>query len=234
MKSMMRKFARKNFFTQNTLRYRVEFARLLEAFELIGPQKRVIDGGAGSGEMLRLLRTRNFCHEGVGLEPDPRLLDLMRANYEGDPALTPVHGGLLEVPFASESFDCAMTTQVLEHIEDHEKAAAELARVVKPGGYLVVSVPHPPEPFPNPGHVREGYYEEDLKRLFASPGFEHLHTSYFLTRSTLKRMSFLERLPLRGQFVPLAFADVETKLSAVERKADTPFGILSVFRKVLS
>ena len=49
-----------------------------------------------------------------------------------------------------------MTTQVHEHIEDHERSAAELGRVVKTGGHLIVSVPHPPEPFSSSGQVREG------------------------------------------------------------------------------
>jgi ubiquinone/menaquinone biosynthesis C-methylase UbiE len=231
MKLLLRSFARKYLFSQNTLRYRVEFARLEEAFKLIGKQGKVVDGGAGSGEMLRKLKAAGYCVEGHGLEPDPKLFPHIEQNFRHKEGLSCTFGGLLDAPFPDASFDCAMSTQVLEHIEDDSRAAAELARIVKPGGYLVVSVPHPPEPFPNPGHVREGYTEEDLKVLFPGPSFQLLHTSYFLTRTTLGRMIAFGNLPLSGSFMPVALADKETGLSADERRADTPFGIMAVFRK---
>jgi 2-polyprenyl-3-methyl-5-hydroxy-6-metoxy-1,4-benzoquinol methylase len=42
----------------------------------------------------------------------------------------------------SGSFDSAICTQVLEHVPDPRRAVTELARVLRPGGHLVVSVPH--------------------------------------------------------------------------------------------
>ena len=229
MKSALRKLARSFLYTQNTVRYRVEFARLAEAFRLIGRQGSVLDGGAGSGEMLRKAHAAGFCLEGHALEPEH--FAILQQNYRNISGLRCTQGGLLGIPFAAESFDCAMSTQVLEHIEDHEKAAAELARVVKPGGYLIISVPHPPEPFPNPDHVREGYLEKDLKTLFPAPAFEHLHTSYFLTRPTLERIMAFDRLPFRGVFMPAVLADCESTRTAAERQAEQPYGIMTVFRK---
>ena len=229
--NQLRPLARKYLFTINTIRYRVEYRRLAEMFQRIGPQQKVMDGGGGSGEMLKKLLGDGYCREGMGLEPEPSLFALMEENYREEPALSATQGGLLEVPFPDAHFDCVISTQVLEHIEDHERAAAELARVLKPGGFAVISVPHPPEPFPNPGHVREGYREADLVALFPAPQFVHLHTSYFLTRKTLDRIMRLEALPLRGMFLPAALADAEARCSAAERKADTPFGIMAAFQK---
>ncbi|MFZ0133826.1 MAG: methyltransferase domain-containing protein [Desulfobacterales bacterium] len=45
------------------------------------------------------------------------------------------------LPFARKTFDLVICCEVLEHIRDHRRAAAEIARVLRPGGQLVVSVP---------------------------------------------------------------------------------------------
>lgn len=45
------------------------------------------------------------------------------------------------LPFADGIFDGVICAEVLEHLPDHEAAAAEIIRVLKPGGDLIVSVP---------------------------------------------------------------------------------------------
>jgi ubiquinone/menaquinone biosynthesis C-methylase UbiE len=46
-----------------------------------------------------------------------------------------------KLPFAGGIFDVVICSEVLEHIEDNQTAVAELVRVLKPGGDLVVTVP---------------------------------------------------------------------------------------------
>jgi SAM-dependent methyltransferase len=46
------------------------------------------------------------------------------------------------LPFAQSSFDTVLCTEVLEHVTDAERAAAELFRVAKPGGHVLVTVPY--------------------------------------------------------------------------------------------
>jgi SAM-dependent methyltransferase len=87
-----------------------------------------------------------------------------------DPRHKAVNASLTRLPFESASFDSCICTEVLEHIPDDEAAAAELARCVKPGGPLLVSVPHPPAPF-DPNHVREGYTLPELTALLNRHGF---------------------------------------------------------------
>lgn len=227
-----RSWARRHLLSPNTIRYRVEFPRILDAFKLIGKQGLVFDGGAGSGQMLRQVYEAGFCERGIAMEYTSELFAILRRNYADMPALAFEQGSLLDVPHPDEKFDCAMTTQVLEHIEDHVRAASELGRVVKRGGHLVVSVPHPPEPYPNEGHVREGYTQDDLIALFPPDRYELLHTSYFLTRPTVNRALRFDRLPLQGKFIPVAWADLETHLTNEQRREQTPFGILCLFRKL--
>ena len=227
-----RAWARRNLLTFNTLRYRVEFPRIAEAFRVIGKQGTVFDGGAGAGQMLRQVYQHGFCDKGIALEYESDLYEILVKNNSDLPAIIPRQGSLLDIPYEDESVDCAMTTQVLEHIEDHEKAASELGRIVKTGGYLIVSVPHPPEPFSSPGHVREGYYESDLKTLFPPTSYEHLLTRYSMTRPTMERAMGAMKLPFRGIFMPVSWADRETMLTDEERKSQTPYGITCLFKKL--
>jgi SAM-dependent methyltransferase len=135
------------------------------------------------------------------------------------------------VPFEDNVFNLVQCTQVLEHIEDHAKAASELIRVLKPGGHALITVPHPPEPFPNEGHVREGYTEADLEGLFSPLGCRRLRTDFFITQPTLKRMLGAEKLPGRGVYVPVQWIDQEASTTFEERRAQRPFGILMLFQK---
>ncbi len=52
-----------------------------------------------------------------------------------------VNASALELPFTSAAFDVVIASEVLEHIVDDEQAIAELRRVTKPGGTIVVTVP---------------------------------------------------------------------------------------------
>lgn len=52
-----------------------------------------------------------------------------------------MRGDATRLPFADGTFDCVVTSEVLEHIQDDVAAIAELARVLKPGGALGVTVP---------------------------------------------------------------------------------------------
>ena len=189
------------------------------------------DVGAGGGQMLRKVYEDGFCESAAALEYDPALFRSLKENHAGLANCEAVQGSLLDIPYPDASMDCAMTTQVLEHIEDHEKAAAELGRVVKPGGYLIVSVPHPPEPFHTDGHVREGYTEEDLIALFPAPQYDLLSTGYSLTRPTIDKVMKAQRLPFSGKFLPLSWADEESHLTDQERKQMLPYAITCLFRK---
>jgi SAM-dependent methyltransferase len=53
----------------------------------------------------------------------------------------PVSGDATVLPFADSSFDKVIAAEVLEHILDDQRAMNELARVLRPGGVLAVTVP---------------------------------------------------------------------------------------------
>ena len=84
------------------------------------------------------------------------------------------------LPFPDAAFDLVICAEVLEHVVDHERAAAELARVLKPGRTLVVSVPrYFPERIcwafseayaaASGGHVRI-YHQKEVRQLLEGCG----------------------------------------------------------------
>lgn len=228
---MLRPLLRRFCYTANTIRYRVEWPRLREAFAKVPPALVLFDGGAGSGEFLRRALAAGFAKSVIALEFDASNFTRLQENLGGDARATLIRGSLLEIPLENEAVDMVMSTQVIEHIEDHEKAAAELCRVLKPGGHALITVPHPPEPFPNDGHFREGYTAEDLTALFAPHGLKPLHTDYFLVRATTDRMGFVWKLPAHGVFLPVSWVDAESRLTATQRREGTPYGLLMLFQK---
>lgn len=63
------------------------------------------------------------------------------ADYLSDRSKPDVICSALQVPFADNSFDTVVSTEVLEHVPEPLRALREIQRVLKPGGYLVLSAP---------------------------------------------------------------------------------------------
>ena len=222
---------REHLFTANTIRYRVEWPRLRQAFARVGHVGTLFDGGCGSGEFARRVLSEGLCDEVIGLEMDDNNFRELQGNLGRLPNVRMIQASLLSIPLPDASVDMVMCTQVIEHIAEHEQVAAEFSRILKPGGHALITVPHPPEPFPNDDHVRKGYTARDLRTLFEPLGMTPLSTDYFLTRDTTDRMKQAWRLPGRGIFLPVSWVDRETGRSSAEREARDPFGILMLLRK---
>lgn len=86
-----------------------------------------------------------------------------------DPRHSAWDASLTDLPFGDASFDSCLCTEVLEHIPDDEAAVREIARCLRTGGQLLVSVPHPPAP-DDPNHVREGYTLPEMTALLDRHG----------------------------------------------------------------
>ena len=109
--------------------YRARAELLQAALEpYVGTPRRLLDVGSADGPSVSWLRGRAEQH--VSLDIDPRGLE------PGG-----VCGSALQLPFADGVFDVVAAFDVIEHCEPESKALAEVARVLAPGGRLLMSVP---------------------------------------------------------------------------------------------
>ena len=125
-------------------------------FEHLGlrPGMRVLDVGCGGGRHIRQTRLLPGI-TAVGLDlgaqevadtaKQMRELDAIAVQDGGTvPGAGPwvsLRGSVYELPFADATFDCVIISEVLEHLGEDDRALAEIARVLKPGGTLAASVP---------------------------------------------------------------------------------------------
>lgn len=107
--------------------------------ELIGEIDgvKILDVGCGDGALAVELARRGA--RVTGLDPDPRMLDAARtrATTEGI-HLDLVEGKAEKLPFADLSFDRVVAVTVLCFAAEADRAIAEMARVLKPGGRLMI------------------------------------------------------------------------------------------------
>jgi SAM-dependent methyltransferase len=96
--------------------------------------KDVLDLGAGAG-IVRELDLRGLGPRVHGIDLDPRVLD--------NPCLDDARIGRAEdIPYPEGSFDLVFCNNVLEHLPDPERAFAEVARVLRPGGVFLAKTPN--------------------------------------------------------------------------------------------
>jgi SAM-dependent methyltransferase len=108
------------------------------------PGERVLD--LASPKLLAVALARSGV-EVTSVDELPSEIDAWRRLAGGEPRLRLEVGDGRALPFADETFDHACSVSVLEHIPDDgdEAALRELARVVRPGGRVFVTLPHAPE-----------------------------------------------------------------------------------------
>lgn len=105
---------------------------------LPAPSGLAVDAGCGEGRWTRELRERG--HDVVGIDRSEKLVGLAR---EADPEGRYEIGSLESLPLADGSAALVLTVNVLPHVVDLEPVIAELARVLQPGGVLLVGTIHP-------------------------------------------------------------------------------------------
>ncbi|HTO54595.1 MAG TPA: class I SAM-dependent methyltransferase [Myxococcota bacterium] len=159
-----------------------------------GPLGRWADLGCGRGEFIE--QASGDGKSGIGVDYATSSAKALRAT--GRPALVAdLNRGL---PFADQSLDGASLIEVIEHIVQAETLVAELARVIRPGGWLIVTTPnvvhiayrwraltgHPPK--------QEGYHyrfftRDTLAQIFAEAGFRVTAQASFGKQALLSKLA---------------------------------------------
>lgn len=140
-----------------------------------GPFERVLDIGTGTGRMLALFASR--ARSGEGIDLSHRMLTIARANLDRDGVRNAQvrRGDAAALPFADASADLAILHQVLHFLDVPAAAIAEAARVLVPGGRLLVVdfAPHGHE-FLRTEHAHRwlGIHDRDMAEWAACSGFD--------------------------------------------------------------
>ena len=120
-----------------------------------------------------------------------------------------VRGSGFSLPFKDNSFDCLISSQVIEHIPYAPELFSEMNRVLRPGGILVIGTPdyatigwrliEPLYGFLMPGGYRDEhvthYTRQSLKDILDEYGFAHEETAYVARSELIMRMR--KRVALR-------------------------------------
>lgn len=102
--------------------------------------RRILDAGCGSGPLAAELRARGATVTGFDSSAEMVKLARQRLGEDADLRVADLDRPL---PFADGAFDDVVASLVLHYLRDWTGALAELRRVLKPGGRLVLSVNHP-------------------------------------------------------------------------------------------
>ena len=179
----------------------------------------VLDAGCGEGRHT----FECFRHECAVLGMDLSHQSLLKARYvlgqmerreEAKGRVLLLRGDALRFPFADETFDKIICSEVIEHVEDDRQGVAELARILNAGGKIAITVPTrltehvydllSKEYFQTPGghvrkvipHVLARYMEENDLRVYAV-GFAHaFHFPYWMLRCIFGLHRENARVPL--------------------------------------
>ena len=149
--------------------------------------ERVLDVGTGAGAFAIALAP--LVREVVGVDIVPELLEQAQKRAERFPNATFVEGDATKLPFDYGSFDLAGTLRTLHHIARPELAMAELVRVTRPRGrVLVIDQIAPVDPpaaaelnrferARDPSHTR-ALADVDLRGLFEANGLVLIRAEY--------------------------------------------------------
>ena len=118
--------------------------RARRIIEEIAPKDgdKILEVGCGDGYYLHLLSSLGLKLSLTGADIDKRALDSAKKNLKGKKVKL-IHADLMKgLPFRAGSFDKIIMSEVAEHLPDDVKGVAEVRRVLKKGGRLVLTVPN--------------------------------------------------------------------------------------------
>jgi len=139
---------------------------------------RIIDVGCGEGITLEKLVKLYPGKQITGIDSEPENIDICQKH-----GLPVQYGTVFNLPFETDSIDCALFFEVIEHLDEPNKALEEINRVLRPGGRLILIFPNDrmfmvsrlltgmiKEAFYNSGHVKQ-WTPSKIRKALKSNGF---------------------------------------------------------------
>src|ERR1700757_3506682 len=150
------------------------------------PIRSLLDLGTGTGRMLELFA--NDIQRGLGLDLSLDMLALARNRLDraGLKHCSVRHGDIYDLALPRDSFDVVIIHQVLHFLDDSGRAIREAARVLRPGGRILVIdfAPHDLEFLrEDHAHLRLGFAPETVTQWLEAAGLDVLRQGTFLPRT---------------------------------------------------
>jgi ArsR family transcriptional regulator len=142
---------------------------------LIDPTLLVGDLGCGTGQLTEVVAP--YVRRVISVDGSDDMLDAARQRLSGATNVDIRQGELESLPIESGELDVAMLSLVLHYSPEPPRALAEVGRVVRTGGRVLVvdMLPHDREEYQQQmGHVWLGFSESQITRLLAGAGFENV------------------------------------------------------------
>lgn len=128
----------RKFFSFEMIKRRELVIELLSKYVAAGDQPYILECGCGPGGILGAFAT----HRGrlIGIDINPRHLAKAKSDISQDIAW--IQADVESLPFHDHAFDIVCCVGVLSYLQKDEAAVTEIARVVKPGGVVIVALPN--------------------------------------------------------------------------------------------
>ncbi|MCB9457249.1 MAG: class I SAM-dependent methyltransferase [Anaerolineaceae bacterium] len=122
--------------------------RVQTVFEWINPQDEdvILDCACGRGFYLNMFRYVSQCTL-VGLELDWPVIQKAQQNVGHLPDMLLNNANIYHLPYADNTYEGVILSEILEHIDDDVAGLKEVYRVLKPGGIVAITVPNANYPF---------------------------------------------------------------------------------------
>jgi SAM-dependent methyltransferase len=203
----------------------------------------VVDVGCGTGGFLAQISTK---YTAIGTDTSPLAIEYCRRR-----GLKHLHLGTLDdFPAERWSVDAVSMLDVIEHIEDDVAAVEQVFKLLRPGGFFIVSVPANPWMWSAHDvlHMHQRRYTKDnFRRLLKGAGFMQKKLSYFNTflfpLAVVKRLMQKDLRPedIRAVVEPVPavlnslFHAVFSAESVLLKRTSLPFGVslVGIFQKPL-
>ncbi|MDO8618080.1 MAG: class I SAM-dependent methyltransferase [Candidatus Uhrbacteria bacterium] len=133
-------FSRYEMRNQDGHSFRIRKQRVLEGLHDLPSGATVLDVGCGPGVMIRELLARDF--RVIATDIAPAMIEECRRRFGDEPRLTLAVTSAEQLPVADSSVDAVIAMGLVEYLPDDEAVLREFARVLKPNGRLIVTLPH--------------------------------------------------------------------------------------------
>lgn len=136
----------------------------------VQPNHHILDVGAGAG-IVPQMNFRGHVEHVCGIDPDNRVVD--------NPYLDEGKVSMAEhIPYPADSFDLVFSDNVLEHLENPHEVFAEVQRVLKPGGILLVKTPNKRHYMPLVARLTPHWFHRAFNRMRGRESEDTFPTRY--------------------------------------------------------